>query len=76
VFRRRADGRVAVDSFPDEADVCESLVARLDPQLVRLERGRLRVEAANGSAVYVPVGPSPRPGCRRYGRLYLRQQER
>ena len=67
---------MAVDFFPDEADVCESLVARLDPQLVRLERGRLRVEAANGSAVYVPVGPSPRPGCRRYGRLYLRQQER
>ena len=72
VFRRRPDGRVAVDRFPDEADVCEPLVARLDPRVVRLERGRLYVEAANGAAVYVPVGPSPRPGCRRYGRLYLR----
>jgi hypothetical protein len=64
---------VAVDGFPDEAEVCEALVARLAPRVVRLERGRLYVEAANGSAVYVPVGPSPRPGCRRYGRLYLRQ---
>jgi hypothetical protein len=71
VFRRHPDGRVTVDGFPDEADVCEPLVARLDPRVVRLERGRLYVEAANGSAVYVPVGPSPRPGCRRYGRLYL-----
>jgi hypothetical protein len=55
--------------------VSEALVARLAPALaaaVRLERGRLYVEAANGVAVYVPVGPSPRPGCRRYGRLYLR----
>jgi hypothetical protein len=69
---------VTVDGFPDEADVCEPLVervARLAPPLegvVRLERGRLYVEAANGAAVYVPVGPSPRPGCRRYGRLYRR----
>jgi hypothetical protein len=63
---------VAVDGFPDEAEVCEALVGRLDPRVVRLERGRLYVHAANGVAVYVPVGPSPRPGCRRYGRLYLR----
>jgi hypothetical protein len=74
VFRRRADGRVTVDGFPEEADVCEPLVARLDPAVVRLERGRLYIEAANGTAVYVPVGPSPRPGCRRYGRLYLRRE--
>jgi hypothetical protein len=72
VFRRHPDGRVTVDGLPDEADVCEPLVARLDSRVVRLERGRLYVEAANGSAVYVPVGPSPRPGCRRYGRLYRR----
>jgi hypothetical protein len=75
VFRRRADGRVTVDAFWDEADVCELLVGGLAPPLagvVRLERGRLYIEAANGAAVYVPVGPSPRPGCRRYGRLYLR----
>jgi hypothetical protein len=52
--------------------VCEPLVARLDPHVVRLERGRLYVEAADGAAVYAPVGPSPRPGCRRSGRLYLR----
>jgi hypothetical protein len=61
-----------VDGFPDEAEVCEALGGRLDPRVVRLERGRLYVHAANGVAVYVPVGPSPRPGCRRYGRLYLR----
>jgi hypothetical protein len=72
VFRRRADGRVAVDAFPDEADVCEPPVGRLDPAVVRLERGRLSVTVANGAAVDVPVGPSPRPGCRRYGRLYRR----
>jgi hypothetical protein len=72
VFRRRPDGRVEADDFQEEADVCEPLVAWLDPRVVRLERGRLSVEAANGTAVYVPVGPSLRPGCRRYGRLYLR----
>jgi hypothetical protein len=79
VFRRYPDGRVTVDGFPEEADVCEPLVARLAPALaavVRLERGRLYVEAANGAAVYVPVGPSPRPGCTRYGRLYLRPAAR
>jgi hypothetical protein len=63
---------MTVDDLPDEADVCEPLVARLDPAVARLERGRLYVEAANGVAVYVPVGPSPRPGCTRYGRLYRR----
>jgi hypothetical protein len=72
VFRRHPDGRVTVDDFPDEADVCEPLVGRLDPDVVRLERGRLSVTVANGAAVYVPVGPSPRRGCRRYGRLYRR----
>ena len=75
VFRRYPGGRVTADGFPDEADVCEALVARLAPALaaaVRLERGRLYIEAANGAAVYVPVGPSPRPGCWRYGRLYRR----
>ncbi len=76
VFRRWPDGRVTADGFPEEADVCEPLVARLDPRVVRLERGRLYVEAANGAAVYVPVGPSPRPGCTRYGRLYLRPAAR
>jgi hypothetical protein len=72
VFRRSPDGRITVDGFPEEADVCAALVARLDPRVVRLERGRLSIEAANGAAVDVPVGPSPRPGCTRYGRLYLR----
>jgi hypothetical protein len=72
VFRRWPDGRVTADAFPDEADVCPALVARLDPGVVRLEGDRLYVTAANGAAVYVPVGPSSRPGCTRYGRLYLR----
>jgi hypothetical protein len=76
VFRRRADGRVEADGFPDEAGVCEALVARLDPRVARLERGRRYVEAANGAAVYAPVGPSPRPGGRRYGRLYRRLADR
>jgi hypothetical protein len=76
VFRRSPGGRVEADGFPEEADVCEPLVARLDPRVVRLERGRLYVEAANGAAVYVPVGPSPRPGCTRYGRLYLGPADR
>jgi hypothetical protein len=75
VLRRWPDGRVTVDDFPEEADVCEPLVAWLAPRLagaVRLERGRLYVTAANGAAVYVPVGASARPGCTRVGRLYLR----
>lgn len=75
VFRRRPDGRVTADGFPDEADVCEALVVRLEPDVVRLERGRLSIEVANGTAVYIPVGPSLRPGCRRYGRLYLRRED-
>ncbi len=74
VFRRHADERITVDAFPDEADVCEEAVAWLDPELVRLERGRLYIHAANGDAVYVPVGPSPLPHCTRYGRLYLREK--
>ena len=71
VFRRWPDGRVTADGFPEEADVCPPLVARRDPAVVRLERDRLSVTAANGAAVDVPVGPSSRPGCTRYGRLYL-----
>ena len=73
VFRRWSDGRVEVDGFPAETDVCEDLAAHMDPNVVRLERGRLYVTAANGHAVYVSVGPSPLRGCVRYGRLYLRQ---
>jgi hypothetical protein len=76
VFRRSPDGRVTVDGFPDEIDVCEPLVARLNQAVVRLERGRLYVEAANGRAVYVPIGPSPRPDCQRYARLYLHREGR
>ena len=72
VFRRWPDGRVTADDFPDAADVCPAVVARLDPAVVRLERERLYVTAANGVAVYVPVGTSSRPRCTRYGRLYLR----
>jgi hypothetical protein len=72
VFRRWPDGRVTADGFPDEADVCAALVARLKPAVVRLERDRLYVQTTDGAAVYVPVGPSSRPGCARYGRLYLR----
>jgi hypothetical protein len=75
VFRRRPDGRVTVDAFPDEADVCAAAVVALDPALVRLERGRLYITAANGQAIYVPVGPSPIPDCVRFGRLYLRLAE-
>ena len=72
VFARWPDGRVTVDGFPAEADVSAAVVARRDPAVVRLERDRLYIEAANGVAVYVPVGPSARPGCTRYGRLYRR----
>ena len=72
VFCRWPDGRVTVDGFPAEADVSAAVVARLDPAVVRLERDRLSIQAANGVAVYVPVGPSSRPDCVRYGRLYLR----
>lgn len=75
VFRRWSDGRVEVDGFPAETDVCEDLAAHMDPNVVRLERGRLYVTAANGHAVYVPVGPSPLRRCVRYGRLYLRQPD-
>jgi hypothetical protein len=73
VFHRRSDGSVVVEDFPVETEVCEVLLPRIDSHVVRLERGRLYVTAANGEAVYVPVGPSPRPTCMRYGRLYLRR---
>jgi hypothetical protein len=72
VFRRWPDGRMTADGFPAEADVSAAVVARLDPAVVRLERDRLSIQAANGVAVSVPVGPATRPGCVRYGRLYLR----
>ena len=63
---------MTVDGFPAEADAAAAVVARPDPRVVRLERARLHIQAANGVAVYVPAGPSARPGCLRYGRLYLR----
>ena len=72
VLRRGSDGRLRADSFPEAIDVDEALAARRNPAFVRLERGRLHVTAANGNAVYVPVGESALPGCVRYGRLYLR----
>jgi hypothetical protein len=72
VFRRWPDGRVTADGFPEEIDVSPAVVARLDPTVVRLEHDRLSIQAANGVAVYVPVGRAARPGCVRYGRLYLR----
>jgi hypothetical protein len=78
VLRRRPDGQITADGFPDEADVCEPLVRQFPASLqrvVRLERGRLYVTATNGVAIYVPVGPSPLPGCTRYGRLYLRRPD-
>jgi hypothetical protein len=75
VLRRGRDGRLRADSFPETIDVDEALAARRDPRVVRLERGRLYVTAANGQAVYVPVGESPVPRCVQYGRLYLRIEE-
>jgi hypothetical protein len=57
VFRRWPDGTAAVDDFPETTDVREALVPHLDARAVRLERGRLYVTAANGYAVYMPVGP-------------------
>ena len=75
VFRSQLDGRVTVDDFPDEVDVCEGRVACLEPSVVWMARGRLYIRVANGEAVYVPVGPSPVPRCTRYGRLYLRPAE-
>ena len=59
VLRRGRDGRLRADSFPETIDVDEALAARRDPRVVRLERGRLYVTAANGQAVYVLVGESP-----------------
>ena len=75
VFRSQPDGRVTVDTFPDEAVVDEVVVAHyaeLAPGVLSLHRGRLYIHAANGEAVYVPVGPSPLRNCTRYGRLYRR----
>jgi len=65
-------GRVTAKSFPDEIDASPETVATLDTPAVRVERERLYINVANGVAVYVPVGPSPLPGCVRYGRLCLR----
>ena len=59
-------------AVPEAIDGDEAVAARRDPSMVRLERGRLQVTAANGAAVYVPVGESALPSCVRYGRLYLR----
>ena len=73
IFRQQDDGSVTAKGFPDEIDADPDAVAALDTPTVRVERDRLYVEVANGTAVYVPVGPSPLSGCRRYGRLYLRE---
>jgi hypothetical protein len=73
VLRQGTDGLAHADAFPEAIDVDEAVASRRDPRFVRLERGRLHVTAANGSAVYVPTGESALPGCVRYGRLYLRQ---
>ena len=72
IFRRAEDGRLYATRFPDAIEVQEELVRLINPRLVWLERGKLSVSAANGEAVYVPVGESPMRGCVRYGRLYLR----
>ncbi|MBI3971695.1 MAG: hypothetical protein HY332_10445 [Chloroflexi bacterium] len=72
VFRRQPDGSVTVNEFPEEVDVNEAFVAELVPTLVHIRRGRLYIQAANGEAVYVPVGESRLRGCVRYGRLYVR----
>jgi hypothetical protein len=68
----RSDGWVSDGGFPDEIAVNEALVDRINLPVVRFARGRLRVSATNGEAVYVPLGESPVDGCVRYGRLYLR----
>lgn len=75
VFRCLPDGRVTVDTFPDEIVVDERLVehyAELAPGVLYLDRERLYIHAANGEAVYVPVGRSNLRHCTRYGRLYRR----
>lgn len=59
-----------MEGYPDETDVCETAVAQLPSHVVRLGRGKLFITAANGEAVYVPVGESALRGCSRYGRLY------
>ena len=69
---RRSDGWACDGGFPDEIAVNEPLVGRLNLPNVRIERGRLRVTATNGEAVYVPLGESALDGCVRYGRIYLR----
>ena len=70
VSRRRHDGRLTVDEFPEEVDI--GSIAGAPPGLARIERGRLYISAANGEAVYVPLGPSLRGRGTRYGRLYQR----
>jgi hypothetical protein len=72
VLVRRSDGWASDTGFPDEIAVNERFVGRLDLPNVRIERGRLRVSATNGEAVYVPIGESAIDGCVRYGRLYFR----
>ena len=72
VLVHRSDGWASDGGFPDEIAVNEALVVRFNLPAVRFERGRLRVSATNGEAVYVPLGESPLDGCVRYGRLYLR----
>ena len=75
VLQRRPEGVFTVAGFPDEVHVNEEHVRCLDPDLVRLERERLYIYAANGEAVYVPLSASPLRGFRRYGRLYLRGRD-
>jgi adenosylmethionine-8-amino-7-oxononanoate aminotransferase len=70
-----ARGFLHSHSYTGNPLACAAAVAVLDPALVRLERGRLYITAANGQAIYVPVGPSPIPDCVRFGRLYLRLAE-
>jgi hypothetical protein len=72
VLVRRSDGWASDGGFPDEISVNEPLVERLNLPDVRIERGRLRVSATNGEAVYVPLGESAIAGCVLYGRLYRR----
>ena len=64
---------VTVDEFPEEVDI--GSVAGAPHDLARIERGRLYITAANGEAVYVPLGPSLRGHGIHFGRLYQRLTE-